>query len=146
MNDSLFPFIETEIEQYQKDNSIDTELSIPKEYGFDFTTNQILLNNGKPVIVKGTEAVKVWIYKILNTQRNRFSIYSEDFGNELESLIGQGLSDSSMQIETQRLLEEALLINPYIKSIDNLNVEFLEDVLNCGFTVNTDYGTVEVSI
>jgi Mg2+/Co2+ transporter CorC len=146
MDDSLFPFISTEIEQYQTDNSIDTELSIPKEYGFDFTTNQILLNNGKPIIIKGAEAIKVWIYKILNTQRNRFSIYSEDFGNELESLIGQGLSHSSMQIEIQRLLEEALLINPYIKSIDNLNVEFLADVLKCGFTANTDYGTVEVSI
>ena len=46
-------------------------LDVPKEYGIDFVTGQL---TGK--IVEGKEAIKVWIWNCLKTQRFRYPIYS----------------------------------------------------------------------
>lgn len=73
--------------------STDT-LEIPKEYGIDFHTGQL---TGE--IVEKKEAIKVWIWNCLQTQRYRFAIYSWDYGVGLEQYVGRTLSEEYIQTD-----------------------------------------------
>ena len=54
-------------------------IEVPREYGIDFTTGQL---TGK--MVEGLEAIKVWVWLCLHTERFRHAIYSSDYGTSLE--------------------------------------------------------------
>ena len=69
------------------------ELSIFKEAKWDFENNIPVYKNGSPVVVSGKEAVLVWAWKALHTPRFRHEIYTWDYGNEVDSLIGQPFSE-----------------------------------------------------
>ena len=47
-----------------------TVLPLAKEYAWDFINDDFILVDGKNVIVTGKDAVKVWIWKALQTQKN----------------------------------------------------------------------------
>lgn len=141
---SIFPFLDGDI---QIENSLQSnELSIPKEYAWDFENNDFILKDGRFVIVEGLEAIKIWIYKTLKIQRYRYLAYSWNYGHELENLIGSTFTKQAIQSEAKRYLEEALLINPYIKAIKDLKAEIVGDALKLDFTVATDYGEVSINV
>jgi hypothetical protein len=122
------------------------KLPIPKEYSWDFVNNNFILKDGKFVIVEGAEAIKVWVYKALLTQRKRFLAYSWNYGHELESLIGINATPEAINNEAQRYIFEALLVNPYIKNIKNLSIIFDGDTFSANLLLETDYGNIQVSI
>lgn len=130
---SLFPVLYDAIPTKEKE--------IPKEYEIDFKTIQL---TGK--IVEGLEAIKIWIWFALKTPRYRHYIYSWDYGNELEDLIGQGYSEEYISIEAQNMVEDCLLINKNIESITNFSAFKKENQLIISFTANTLYGSCEVKI
>ena len=74
----MFPFVDTEEENTEE------EQYIPKEYGINFETGQL---SGK--IVEGYDAILVWAWLALHTPRYRYYIYSEDYGQEYEDLVGK---------------------------------------------------------
>lgn len=130
----LFPtYIENETETEQIEES-----KIPKEYEIDFKTGQL---TGR--IVKGAEAIKVWIWLVLQTARYRYYIYSWDYGNEFEELIGRGYSEEYINAEAQRMTEDCLLVNENIESITDFSVGMENDQLTISFTANTIYGTIQ---
>lgn len=130
-----FPFdIEVETEETE-------EVEAPREYEIDFTTGQL---TGR--IVEGLEAIKVWIYLALNVPRYRHVIYSWDYGSELDALIGQGYTQDHLITEVNRMLEDALLINENILSIDNLEVEQKNEKISISFTASTLYGEVDINV
>jgi len=114
------------------------ESKIPKEYEIDFKTGQL---TGR--IVEGVEAIKVWIWLALQTPRYRYYIYSWDYGNEFEELIGRGYSEEYINTEAQRMTEDCLLVNEYIESITDFSVGMENDQLTISFTANTIYGTIQ---
>lgn len=140
---SLFPFIDGVVDETV---TVVEELPIPKEYGWNFEADEFLLVNGKMVIVEGNEAIKVWAYRALKTDRYRFMAFSWGYGNELESLIGSGFSKDAIMSEARRYIEEALSINPYIVRVDNLDVFFDGDELTVKFRLVTIYGEVDVNV
>ena len=75
----MFPFVDNEEEDEKEEN-----LYIPREYGINFETGQL---SGK--IVEGYDALLVWVWLALKTPRYRYYIYSEDYGQEYEELIGK---------------------------------------------------------
>lgn len=130
----LFPtYIESETETEQTEES-----KIPKEYEIDFKTGQL---TGR--IVEGAEAIKVWIWLVLQTARYRYYIYSWDYGNEFEELIGRGYSEEYINAEAQRMTEDCLLVNENIESITDFSVGMENDQLTISFTANTIYGTIQ---
>lgn len=132
---SLLPsFILDEIEVYKS-----PEIKVPREYEIDYETGQM---TGK--IVEGVEAIKVWIWLVLRIPRYRYLLFSWDYGNEYESLIGKSYSEEYLQAEAKRMTEDCLLMNEYITSIENFSVSFIEETLNLSFTVNTRYGALEI--
>ena len=111
---------------------------VPKEYEVDYNTGQL---TGR--IVEGLEAIKVWIWLVLQTPRYRYYIYTWDYGNEFEDLIGQGYTEEHMTTEAKRMTEECLLINENIRSISDFTIEMQNDQLTVSFTANTIYGSIQ---
>lgn len=140
MSTTLFPSIQPEI----ADTPI--ELELYKEVKWDFEKNIPVYQSGSPVILTGKEAVFVWAWKALTTQRFRYEIYTWDFGSEIESLIGQPFTDELKQSEAARYVQECLLINPYITGVLNVNVTFNDEIIKISCTIETIYGEVDIDV
>lgn len=130
----MFPFEETE-EETQEEN-----LYIPREYGIDFETGQL---SGK--MVEGYDALLVWAWLALRTPRYRHYIYSEDYGQEYENLVGKSYSEELTDSELERMTEECLTENPYITGIENFSCVKQEEKITLTFRLITELGDGEVS-
>ena len=93
--------------------------------------------------VDGLEALKQAIYKVLNTERYEYPIYSFNYGIDLESLVGK--DRTYVQIELKRRISECLLQDERITGVDNFRFEGSSDVLKCTFDVHSIYGDLTVS-
>jgi len=91
----------------------------------------------------GLDALKQAIYKVLNTERYEYPIYSFNYGIELESLIGK--DRTYVRVELKRRIRECLLRDERITGIDNFKFEGSGDVLKCTFDVHSIYGDLTVS-
>lgn len=132
---SLFPsFVIDNIETHKK-----TELKVPSEYEIDYKTGQL---TGR--MVEGLEAIRVWIWLVLQIPRYQYPIFSWDYGNEYEALIGKSYSAEYLQAEAKRMTEDCLLMNDYIVSIENFTAVLIDEKLNISFVAETKYGEVEI--
>ena len=139
----IFPFINGD------DGILDnnyTDLPIYKECAWDFVNDKAIFVDGSLKIVYKNEAIKVWIYKAIKTNRYQHEIYSWDYGCEIESLIGKGFEVGFIKSETQRYIEEALLVNPYITKINKIDVEFSKDILTAYVDLETVYGRLDMYV
>jgi hypothetical protein len=91
----------------------------------------------------GLEALQQSIYKMLNTEKYEYPIYSFDYGIELESLIGQ--DSDYVKIELKRRIEECLLNDERIESVDNFIFNVTGDEMLCTFDVASIYGTITIT-
>ena len=119
---------------------VNDTLPTAREYGIDFETGKLTGS-----IVEGTEAIKVWIWNCLHTERFHNSIYSWQYGVEYEQYIGQTISDELLMSDAQIETEEALMINPYITGISDFSAKFSGSKLHISFTVETTLGNLEVN-
>ena len=105
------------------DNKSDTS-SVTKSYLFDFTTGDFVVRDGKLIECDGIESIKVWIEKILRTEKGRYQIYDNtEYGCHLEDLIiGNSYTAEFIEAELKREIEDALKQNPRITSVTNFNI------------------------
>jgi len=127
------------------DSTTTFTLPIFTEYAWDFEHDCFIFESGKHKIVTENEALKVWIYKTLKTERWRYRVYDNAYGIELEQFIGRSTNNGDSAIQVQRYINEALLINPYIQSIDNITFTNESDVLEFAIELTTIYGNLTVS-
>lgn len=132
---SLFPFLKA-----PEENPLSTP-KLHKEYELDFANGQL---TGK--VLEGIEAVKVWIYKTLLTKRYKCLIYSWDYGQDLEEIIGRGYEKGLIKSEVERRIKDCLFIHPHIKACTNFTIKLQQDKLHVDFTVNTIYGEVDINV
>lgn len=141
MATSLFPFFgDTTISA-----AADDSLPLYREVAWDFERNIPIIEKGDFKIVEGNEAIKTWVYKTMKTERFRYLIYSWHYGSELHSLIGQSYTPNLTKAESIRYIKEALLINPYIRNVSNVEVTFESGTLTINAKLETIYGETEVS-
>lgn len=112
-----------------------------KEYEFDFNNSTL---TGK--ILEGKEALKMWIYKALLTSRYVYPIYSWDYGQDLDELIGQGYEVDYIKSEVERRVTECLLINERITRCYGFEINLLNDTLHITFTAETTFGEVTINV
>lgn len=136
----LFPMIQPEISQTEQ------ELPLCRECAWDFENDSPVYVNGAPKIVAGAEAVKVWAWNALQTQRGNQEIYSWDYGSEIPSLIGQAFSDELKKAEAARYLRECLLVNPYITDADLISITFQDGRLVLQCRLETIYGEAVLDV
>lgn len=119
-------------------------LPLCREVAWDFERDVPIFQDGEPVVVTGKEALKVWIWRALRTQRFRYEIYTWAYGSEFESLLGQAYTDAVKTAEAPRYLRECLLVNPYIKAVKDISVTFEAARLTVKGTAVTIYGEVDL--
>ena len=117
-----------------------------REIAWDFKKNEPIIENGEFKIVEGNEAIKTWVYLALLTPNKQYPIYSWDYGSEVKELIGKNYTKALTKAEAQRLIEECLIINPYIVEVQVVDTDFKEATLTCDIKITTIYGDLEVSI
>lgn len=91
----------------------------------------------------GLKAIKQAIYKVLNTEKYEYPIYSFYYGIELENLMGK--DRNYVKIELKRRIRECLLRDERVTEVDNFQFTEAGDVLNCTFDVQSIYGSLTVS-
>lgn len=136
----MFPFIETEEEEEldELENEEEELQLLPREYGLNFETGQL---TGK--VVEGADAVAVWAWLALQTAKERFYIYSLDYGQDYEEMMGKGYSKAYIDMELKRMTEECLEQNPYVTGIEQFSCTLEEDQAHLVFTILTDFGESE---
>lgn len=89
----------------------------------------------------GQEAMKQAIYKILNTERYQYVMYSWNYGIELLDLYGEPVSYVCPELE--RRIREALTWDDRIQTVDNFefNISKKGEIL-ATFTAHTVFGDV----
>lgn len=89
----------------------------------------------------GQEAMKQTIYKILNTERYQYVMYSWNYGIELLDLYGEPVSYICPELE--RRITEALTWDDRIQSIDNFEFNISKKgEIHVSFTVHTVFGNI----
>lgn len=137
----IFPIVQPEAAEITPER-----LPLCKEAAWDFNKGTPIFSGGKPLVVTGAEAVKVWIWKALMTARAHHSVYTWDYGSEVESLIGKPFTSEVKRSEAVRYVREALLGNPYIRAVRQVDVTFENDDLTICCEVETIYGEVRVYV
>ncbi len=135
---SIFPFINQESTQT-------VELPLFKEYAFDFEKNELKTIDGNTYFVEKNEALGIWIFKALRTQRYRYLAYSDYYGNEIETLIGK-VNTNILNQEMKRFIIEAIMVNPYIKELSEFKFNTHDSVMEVEFLVTTIYGELTLNI
>ena len=91
----------------------------------------------------GLNALQQAIYKVLNTERFEYPIYSFNYGIELEDLLGK--DPVYVQIELKRRIRECLLRDDRITEVDNFKFEVNGDEIKCTFDVHSIFGNFTAS-
>lgn len=120
-----------------KNSLLTTQLEIvvqpSKQHRMDLNTKR----------VSGTcddlEAIKQTIFKILNTERYAYIIYSWNYGTELMDLYGQPVLLVCPELE--RRIREALLQDDRIEAVDSFEFDTSKrGVVHVAFTAHTIFG------
>lgn len=143
--DDNFPFIGV-----SDDYVIDIKPELPplEELAWDFNKDDYIIDDstGEFKIVKGKEALMVWIYMAIKTTRYEHEIYSWGYGTSLIDLIGQKFTKGLTESEAFRYVKEALLVSPYILDVRNNGVKFNGDTVEISIIVESVYGEVSVNV
>ncbi len=111
-----------------------------KEIPYGNKTYRVNLQEGRiDGLIDGKQSIEQAIVKILNTDRFAYEIYNDQYGNELQSLIGKDYL--FVKNDIKRIIEEALLVDDRIVSVSNFTIDetnIEKDVLTVSFTVVTD--------
>ena len=133
---SIFPSFVEEVKAIEQNKN--NTLPVAKEIAIDFNTGNPIIKNGDFVIVEKNSAIQVWCYYALKIAKGRFLAFTNNYGSELEEKIIGKQYNSDTYSKVKRIVEDCLLVNPYIKSIDNVKVEF-DDKLTIEIELTTVY-------
>lgn len=99
-------------------------LPLLAEYGYDFEKHRFRYDeNGNNITVTEDEALKVWIYKALMTERYRYLAYHDEYGITIELYQGTMPNNIYTADQIRQNIREGLSINPYIARINRVDVE-----------------------
>ena len=100
-------------------------------------------NNFVHGVCDGQEAMLQVIYKILNTERYLYPIYSWNYGIELRDLFGEPVS--FVCAELKRRITEALMQDDRIKNVTDFEFDTgKRHEVVCAFVAHTIFGELKV--
>lgn len=140
--DSIFPFPDPQAAE----PSATAALPVAREVKWNFEEDRPVTRGGEPVFVERAEAVAVWAWNALHTERWRWALYTGVYGNEIDSLIGQPYTLQVKQAEIPRLLRECLTVSPYVQDLQDIRSGFDGAELTISFTLISIYGRVGLEV
>lgn len=134
--------------------TVSGEAALPlfREWAVDWDGKSFALRNGKPYLVSGDEALKIWVTRALRPESQRFvyTAWSVDYGNELASLLGGCVDQGILESQVRQNVRDALLSSPYIREVDGFSFSKEGSRVEARFIVHTVYEeftqTMEVPI
>lgn len=119
-------------------------IGVDEEVEVQMPTRTYKISNGR---VNGwiddLEAMRQAVEKILLTERFEWVIYSDNYGVEIQDLIGDDFD--LIQSEIERVVGEALLADERIESVDNFDLQQTDrSSLLFSFTVLTVFGEINM--
>ena len=125
------------------------EMPTFKEYAIDFKTGEYIKDENNDIkVLEKNEALKVWIFKALKTERFRYAdVHSDNYGSELETNIGTIYQKSVKDALMINQIRDTLLVNPYILECYNFDISNENEyVPQITFNVKTVYGGLEMEV
>ena len=125
------------------------EMPTFKEYAIDFKTGEYIKDENNDIkVLEKNEALKVWIFKALKTERFRYvDVHSDNYGSELETNIGTIYQKSVKDALMINQIRNTLLVNPYILECYNFDISNENEyVPQITFNVITIYGETEMEV
>lgn len=98
--------------------------------------------NGRVVgWIDNKQALRQAVEKLLHTERYMYEIYTDEYGIELQSLIGA--SFELVEAEISRIIKEALLVDERIVEVTDITAQKLDSTsLLVSFNVQSIFGTL----
>ncbi len=93
-------------------------------------------------LTDGQAAMKQAIFKILQTERYQYPVYSDNYGVELRELIGQPIPYVLPEID--RRITEALTWDERITNVTDFNFDVKKNKVHVTFTAHTIYGDLNI--
>lgn len=126
MENNLFPEnADFEITDFTEENETDSIDDFKKSYAYDFEKGDFIRGpDGKVLLVDRLEAYIQWCQKTLLTKRLKHLSYTEVYGQEYYTLIGEAISKAAIELEVERMTREALMVHPYTKEVENFKFEW----------------------
>lgn len=123
----------------------ENDLPLFKEMAIDFETGEPIIKNNEIVTLEGAEALKVWIWRALKTERYKYKAYTDNYGNELKEQLGTIYDKTIKDAILENEIRECLGVNPYIVRLHSFSIETPEGMQHpyIYFSVDTVYGTIE---
>lgn len=138
---ALSPIAETAVTAAETESATLVQTIAPsKTYSLDFSNGYI---GG---MVDGIEALKQFILKAIRTARGRFLIYDDDYGSELEDVLGGDSSFELLAAEIPRAITEALIYDDRISAVDDFVITQEGDAVYVEFTVTSVLGAFGMEV
>ncbi|WP_373880026.1 DUF2634 domain-containing protein [Levilactobacillus brevis] len=128
-------------EEFELDVEDETDDDLEEE---TLPSRTYLVKNGRiQSMIDGREAMVQAIDKILRTERFVFPIYTEDYGNDFNELLGKEFDYA--EVEVERMLEEAMYADDRVTDVRVDDVQKMNSTtLMVSGTVETIFGTVPI--
>lgn len=112
---------------------------------FNFDTGEFNMKDGKIIELTGIEGLKMWVQKVLRTEKHKFKIYTATdstyaYGVTLQEYVNSDLPYDFVKAEIQREITETLLNNRAIKAVTNFIFDREDSTLEVSFTIDSIYG------
>ena len=117
-------------------NIATTSIVPNKSYRMKIADEKILGN------IDELDAIAQACYKILNTERYQYVIYSWNYGIELQDLFGKPIP--YIYSELPRRIKEALTQDDRINSVEDFELSYDKGNVLAKFTVKTNLGNIEM--
>lgn len=127
-------FSEEELAELLAETEAEEDVQPSKTYKLDFTTGRI---GG---FIDEKEALQQAVHKAIITARERFLIYTDEYGCELEDLIGSSVTKAFIETDIPRVIEEALVYDDRIDSINDLTITAVGDTVTISFSITDSNG------
>lgn len=130
----LEPIILTDEQLAEWEETEQQDIDMPsKTYKINFETGEIIAE-----FIDEEEAVLQAIHKLIKTHRFFYDIYSDDYGSELDTVIGEQHTAEYLTMEIQRIIEDAVEVDDRILGVDDFVVEVIGDTATVSFSVSTN--------
>ncbi|WP_435924664.1 DUF2634 domain-containing protein [Paenibacillus sp. DYY-L-2] len=110
-----------------------SDVRFGRSWRFDFDAGEFVMTPTRKIAgAEGTEAWVMWCQKAIRTPRYRHLVYSRDYGQEFEELIGKGDSRAVQESEIQRIARETLMVDPRTAGVEGFVFEWQGE--QCSFS------------
>ena len=123
----LFPTVGVTSSTYVDEMASD-KINYGKTVQFDFEKHEFILSpTGRQKTVTGSQAWAEWCVKALSSERYKYLIYSDNYGEEIDTLLGKSYPKKVVESEIKRMVKDCLLADKRTASVSDFNFTWIDD-------------------